>query len=159
MSVYIPCLNVDKIDSGGGLSIGVTSGLTSLDPVQGAVGVGISNSDSPIALGITPFPPFIFLGPNFEFWAKMFGIGDTRIDREKYQIQHVMTGIFRYLHDSYGVPITDNHALNFNSDGVQAQFARRPDIAALLPYVDQHCLLYTSPSPRDGATSRMPSSA
>ena len=24
---------------------------------------------------------------------------------------------------------------------------------------DKHCLLYTSPSPRDGATSRMPSSA
>ena len=29
----------------------------------------------------------------------------------------------------------------------------------LLVYQFSHCLLYTSPSPRDGATSRMPSSA
>ena len=31
------------------------------------------------------------------------------------------------------------------------------DLKGILPYID--CLLYTSPSPRDGRISRMPSSA
>ena len=35
-----------------------------------------------------------------------------------------------------------------------------PDVEALLyPIIDSGCLLYTSPSPRDGLLSRMPSSA
>ena len=33
------------------------------------------------------------------------------------------------------------------------------DIGTSPLYVMKSCLLYTSPSPRDGATSRMPSSA
>ena len=36
-------------------------------------------------------------------------------------------------------------------EGIHAQYAAAVDSGA--------CLLYTSPSPRDGATSRMPSSA
>ena len=32
-------------------------------------------------------------------------------------------------------------------------------ILALVALLNMYCLLYTSPSPRDGATSRMPSSA
>lgn len=133
MSVFIPCLNVDKIDSGGGFSVGVAAGIVSTDPITGAISVGVTHSDSPVILGITPVPPFIFFGPNFAFWADLFGLGETRIDREKQQIQHVMTSIFRYLRDAYRVPIRDGHALLFPSDGVKAQFSRRPDIAALVP--------------------------
>ena len=33
------------------------------------------------------------------------------------------------------------------------------DFGSLLRYVNSDCLLYTSPSPRDGRISRMPSSA
>ena len=36
---------------------------------------------------------------------------------------------------------------------------QRTDISLLLLDLMMPCLLYTSPSPRDGATSRMPSSA
>lgn len=137
MAVYIPCLSVDKPDDGGGFSVGVgigpsagEGGITGAQP-----GVTITHSDSPVALTISPFPPFIFLGPNLAFWKNLFGLGETRIDRQKEQIQDVYTGIFRYLKQAYGVPIADNHALQFPSDGVQKQFSRRPDIAALVPYL------------------------
>ena len=39
----------------------------------------------------------------------------------------------------------------------RAELAGRRDVAIFIEAKD--CLLYTSPSPRDGATSRMPSSA
>lgn len=133
MSVFVPCLNPDKPDSGGGFSVGVGPGVGSNEGLTSAVGVTFTHSDSPFAIGISPIPPFIFFGPNFAFWTNLFGLGETRIDREKQQIQDVMTGIFRYLRDSYGVPIRDGHALQFPSDGVSAQFSRRPDIAALQP--------------------------
>ena len=35
----------------------------------------------------------------------------------------------------------------------------RAEINAILDHEDKRCLLYTSPSPRDGLLSRMPSSA
>ena len=133
MSVFIPCLNVDKPDSGGGFSVGVGVGASSAENPTAALGVSVSHSDSPIAVTIAPVPPFIFFGPNFRFWSDLFGLGETRIEREKETIQDVLTSIFRYLKNSYGVPIRDGHALQFPSDGVQAQFSRRPDIAALAP--------------------------
>ena len=38
-------------------------------------------------------------------------------------------------------------------------FGHKESDAKLIFYRDRHCLLYTSPSPRDSDTSRMPSSA
>lgn len=133
MAVFIPCLNVDKPDSGGGFSVGVGPASTGGESPQAAVGVSFTHSDSPVTLTISPLPPFIFFGPNFAFWADLFGLGETRIDREKQQIQDVLTGIFQYLKYAYDVPIRDGHALQFGSEGVRAQFARRPEIAALAP--------------------------
>ena len=135
MSVFLPCLNPDKPDSGGGFSVGVGVGAYKSDGWKGIVSVGITHSDSPITIGITPVPPFIFFGPNLRFWIDLFGLGETRIDREKQQIQDVMTGIFYFLNSAYGVPIRDGHALQFPSDGVRAQFSRRPDIEALVPHL------------------------
>ena len=43
------------------------------------------------------------------------------------------------------------HALNLKDSGVDVVVGLRPDSST--------CLLYTSPSPRDGLLSRMPSSA
>ena len=50
-----------------------------------------------------------------------------------------------------------------NNQDIEAK-CRWNDINQTTSWVDMfalamHCLLYTSPSPRDGATSRMPSSA
>ena len=50
-------------------------------------------------------------------------------------------------------------------EGVAEDFTNKDKIAGLLRFAtstsesDAHCLLYTSPSPRDLSTSRMPSSA
>ena len=46
---------------------------------------------------------------------------------------------------------------HFTDDGFSGVNFNRPSFQELIKEVD--CLLYTSPSPRDGATSRMPSSA
>ena len=40
-----------------------------------------------------------------------------------------------------------------------SHFRREADIPLVVPEVNSHCLLYTSPSPRDATLSRMPSSA
>ena len=51
-------------------------------------------------------------------------------------------------------------AVAYGSYLAQVRKARRSDAIALLSAIQQaHCLLYTSPSPRDGLLSRMPSSA
>lgn len=133
MPVYIPCLNVDRPDSGGGFSVGVGAGTSFGEKLTPNAGVTFTHSDSPFTIGIGPIPPYIFFGPNYAFWSDVFGLGETRIDREKQQIQDVLTYIFRYLRDAYGVPLRDGHALQFKSDGVRAQLARRPDLAALQP--------------------------
>lgn len=132
MAVYIPCLNPDT-DNGGSSSVsvgvgGVAGGENGLSP-----GVQITFRDSPFTLTISPFPPFLGIGINFQFWANLFGLGETRIQREKAQIQDVYTPIFQYLNSAFGVPIQDGHALQFPSDGVQAQFDAHPEIAALVP--------------------------
>ena len=49
--------------------------------------------------------------------------------------------------------VTSTHGAGDYPDNIQ------PFIQALLTSPPNTCLLYTSPSPRDGATSRMPSSA
>ena len=56
-------------------------------------------------------------------------------------------GVVNYLSD---IGINENYFLTMNiqGDGRQAY-----------PYIDDDCLLYTSPSPRDRQKSRMPSSA
>lgn len=133
MSVYIPCLNPDSPDSGGGTSVGVGVGGSSGDFGGLQPTVSFTVSGSPFTFGIGPLPPFLNIGINFQFWIDLFGLGETRIHREKETIQDINTSIFRYLNSTYGVPITDGHALQFPSDGVQAQFAHRPDIAALVP--------------------------
>ena len=47
----------------------------------------------------------------------------------------------------------------FNTDWYIDQMKRASYDAAPIPSSFEHCLLYTSPSPRDGLLSRMPSSA
>lgn len=133
MTPYIPCLNPDNPDNGGGFSVGIGAGPTGEGGGSVAPGISFTHSDSPVTLTIIPVPPFIIFGPNFQFWSNLFGLGETRIDREKQAIQDVLTSIFKFLHSAYGVPIRDGHALQFDSSGVQQQFARRPDIAALVP--------------------------
>ena len=45
-------------------------------------------------------------------------------------------------------------------DALVAEFPRASDaVSAALAFQEKNCLLYTSPSPRDGLLSRMPSSA
>ena len=137
MAVYVPCLNVQSYDDGGGFSvgIGVGEGITSdaIGSGQFAPGVTITHSDSPVAVTVIPIPPYIIFGPNFEFWKNLFGLGQTKIERQKIEIQDFYTPIFRYLSRTYGVPIRDNHALQFPSDGVKRLLADNPLIAALEP--------------------------
>ena len=133
MNVFIPCLNVDSgnTQSGSGIQIVSANSVAS-----GAV--SLAGTQIPFAIGetvfyINPVTAIISFAINFQFWADLFGLGETRIDREKATIQQVLTPILQYLNVAYGVPITDFHALDFPSDGVQKMFALRPDIAALVP--------------------------
>ena len=48
----------------------------------------------------------------------------------------------------------DRFALLIDADNVSAKY-----IKPILDELSKYCLLYTSPSPRDPKTSRMPSSA
>ena len=70
---------------------------------------------------------------------------------EKYQIQVRVFDVYRKLFFKYDPPSTNYHNKPFYvlNDG---------DHIYLLDD-NLHCLLYTSPSPRDLSTSRMPSSA
>lgn len=140
MSVYIPCLNPDSGDSQSGSGIqlvtpaSIESGLVSL------AGQAIPVTIGETVLWLNPITAIASFAINWRFWADLFGLGETRIDREKQQIQDVLTSIFQYLNFAYNVPIRDGHALQFPSDGVQSQFAQHPEIAALVPQ-----LLQTSP--------------
>ena len=49
--------------------------------------------------------------------------------------------------------------LGFKQAGFDTIYANEFDDYAADTFECNYCLLYTSPSPRDGATSRMPSSA
>ena len=55
--------------------------------------------------------------------------------------------------------------LNFETDNKMASSEKLKALQATMEKIEKNfgkgsiCLLYTSPSPRDGATSRMPSSA
>ena len=51
---------------------------------------------------------------------------------------------------------TKLHYLNVEMDKLKAQ---QSALIAMRDQLDHHCLLYTSPSPRDQRGSRMPSSA
>lgn len=140
MSVFIPCLNPDA----GNNQVG--SGIQIVTPQSIASGlVSLAGTAFPVAIGETvlylnPITAIAAFAINYQFWANLFGLGETRIDREKAQIQDVYTSIFTYLHVALGVPIRDGHALDFPSDGVQKQFDARPEIAALVPQ-----LMQTSP--------------
>ena len=125
--IYIPCLNVDAPDNGGGLSVGVGVGLGSGgDGTVPAPGISISHDDSPITITIIPVFPYILPGINWQFWADLFGLGETRIQREKEQIQDVYTPIFRYVKEAYGFPLRDNHALQMSSEYVEQMFREDP---------------------------------
>ena len=68
---------------------------------------------------------------------------------------HVVFGLPRA-----GVPM-HIHSMNVATSpqrAIQALFGRLPDLPPD-PWLQKACLLYTSPSPRDLSTSRMPSSA
>ena len=134
MGVYLPCLNVDSKDSGSSYSVGAFLNPSSVANAVGAKVLASVLGDSAFSFYIGPLSILLSIGINFEFWKNILGLGETRIDREKEAIQDVMTPIFRYLNKAYKVPITDNHALQFPSDGVKKQFERRPEIAALVDY-------------------------
>ena len=61
------------------------------------------------------------------------------------------TSVSQALHEGRsGISLRQDHI----DAGMRSHIAGTPDID-----LSEHCLLYTSPSPRDGLLSRMPSSA
>src|SRR5262249_8882281 len=73
------------------------------------------------------------------FGSEIFGalFGPGRIHQQKQVIQDFQTPFFRsmkkLLAPHLELPLRDGHALEFQSDGVQQQFARHPELAALKP--------------------------
>ena len=80
--------------------------------------------------------------------------GDVKVELEFLIPRGSNAGV--YLMGRYEVQILDSFGRTKMSAGDLGGIYQRYD--ASRPQ-GRHCLLYTSPSPRDGATSRMPSSA
>jgi hypothetical protein len=133
VSVYLPCLNVDAGNSPQGSGVQVISANSLASSGVSLASAAIQLYAGGELLYLNPVTAVIAFAINYQFWLDLFGLGETRIDREKATIQAVMTPILQYLNINYGVPITDFHALDFPADGVQQQFNNRPDIAALAP--------------------------
>ena len=135
--IYIPCLNVDAPDNG----VSFAPGIVPRGGAEGGIvplpGITISSPNLPFTFSISPFGPALFIGINFKWWADLFGLGETRIQREKEEIQDVLTPIFRFLHQGYGFPLRDGHALQFSSDHVEAYMRERPDLDFLRPSMYQ----------------------
>ena len=54
---------------------------------------------------------------------------------------------------------TETHDLEIESDNTTEPEYQKPSTSNIVDMMLGNCLLYTSPSPRDGLLSRMPSSA
>ena len=82
--------------------------------------------------------------------------------QENFLIPLVRKSAFRYMQfDPDNYPVQDYTFIPFSSLGAMAreyEVAQLSQILQVIP-ADSPCLLYTSPSPRDGLLSRMPSSA
>ena len=89
-----------------------------------------------------------------------FAVADTRLARERlgraernveWQNDKIM------LLNAHGIITLDNLDQHREMSAEEVQWNR--DLDAEKPLLQVTCLLYTSPSPRDGLLSRMPSSA
>ena len=82
-------------------------------------------------------------GMNIAYLSQEFDVISTNTVREE---------LFRAFKEA--------NEVNEKLQDVQRRMESEPEnLDKLLKQMDRYCLLYTSPSPRDGATSRMPSSA
>ena len=79
----------------------------------------------------------------------LFHIGHLNIlKRARLECDHLIVGI-----------TTDELSESAKNKKPFIPFQERMDLVEAVKYVDEVCLLYTSPSPRDRTRSRMPSSA
>lgn len=131
MDIVIPCLRKINWDKGGG-DTSVSFAYMPGEDGGGGVVILISPSNSPIDIAVSPFPPYIIPVPDFTvIFNDLFGLSHIQIQKE--EIQKYLTQVFRYIHNVYGFPLRDDHALQFPSDGVKKWLGRRPDLAAQAP--------------------------
>jgi hypothetical protein len=129
-ALAIPCIHKVNWDKGGGTGVS----FAAMPGEDGGVGVEIliTPEDSPIDIAITPFPPYIIPVPDFTvIFNDLFGKSHIQIQKD--EIQKYLTQILRRVHNDYGFPLRDDHALQFPSDGVQKWLQARPDLAAVAP--------------------------
>ena len=84
----------------------------------------------------------------------------TQPDRPAGRGQKLMPSPVKQLALENNIPVLQPPTLR-NEDAQAELAALKPDLMVVVAYglILPHCLLYTSPSPRDGLLSRMPSSA
>jgi hypothetical protein len=87
VSVYLPCLNVDAGNSASGSGIQVISANS-----LASSGVTLASQAIQLYAGgelmyLNPVTAVIAFAINYQFWLDLFGLGETRIDREKATIQ------------------------------------------------------------------------
>ena len=89
--------------------------------------------------------------------ARVFGLTDKELRKTWKEFSHASKG----KDSPYAQPlnfVVDDHKERTLRKTIRA-FPRKQKTAAGDDTMDMDCLLYTSPSPRDGLLSRMPSSA
>lgn len=133
MDILLPCLNrLKKTDGSPGafdISFGATPGGIATDVEFAALAVDLALLLlAPELFIIFPFMPF---GWDWAFDA--LGLGPTDIEIQKKQIQAYLTPVFKMLNQGYGFPLNMDKAQRFSSDAVKTLLGKRPDLAALVP--------------------------
>ena len=112
--------------------------------------------------GISTSAPFVIDGPNLTIIVKQLGnsyetddSGDMKFKGSIMTFVYIATGNSNKLRLDLGDTDADGHYYDIDVTGS----SNIVDISGHASDDIQDCLLYTSPSPRDLSTSRMPSSA
>ena len=91
--------------------------------------------------------------------SRLYTMGDW-LEMQSFNANNLMNDLKQYK-DSwkpYNVK-KPNNRWGLSITSLDGGLGGIPDLDSLSEYNNRHCLLYTSPSPRDATLSRMPSSA
>ena len=122
------------VGAGGGSGGGGGPGFVEGDGSTGAAPTGIPGTGGLLNIGILPkeFDPVYWVRQFGAGVQDLFGLGQTKIDKQKENIQDFLTTMFQFFKTAVpSFAVNDNHALQFKSKGVRRELSERPEIGML----------------------------